>query len=185
MSSRALRCHTAMPHTEPIDTKNLDIYGHEPIPWSRPRDLLDAATPRPGTECWLGTVRPDGRPHAAGVGAQWLDGDFYVVTGPNTRKARNLAANPACTMSIGLEGLDLVLEGEAHRVTDADTLERAAAGYREGGWPCQVDGDAFTAPYSAPSAGPPPWHLYRFTIHTAFGVASAEPHGATRWRFAP
>nr|MBA3644450.1 pyridoxamine 5'-phosphate oxidase family protein [Chloroflexia bacterium] len=38
-------------------------------------------------------------------------------------------------------------------------------------------------PYSAPSAGPPPWHLYRFTLHTAFGVATAEPSGATRWRF--
>lgn len=29
-----------------------------------------------------------------------------------------------------------------------------------------VADDAVTAPYSAPSAGPPPWHLYRFTFHT-------------------
>jgi hypothetical protein len=77
----------------------------------------------------------------------------------------------------------LVLEGSAERVTDADTLERLAAVYREGGWPAEVDGDAFTAPYSAPSAGPPPWHLYRVTVHTAFGVATAEPHEASRWRF--
>ena len=55
--------------------------------------------------------------------------------------------------------------------------------YREGGWPAQVEGDALTAPFSAPSAGPPPWHLYRFTFHTAFGVAGEEPNGATRWRF--
>jgi hypothetical protein len=41
----------------------------------------------------------------------------------------------------------------------------------------------FIAPYSAPSAGPPPWHVYEFTITTAFAVASAEPHGATRWDF--
>jgi hypothetical protein len=26
-------------------------------------------------------------------------------------------------------------------------------------------------------------HLYRFTFHTAFGVATAEPYGATRWQF--
>ena len=45
-----------------------------------------------------------------------------------------------------------------------------------------MEGDAFTAPFSAPSAGPPPWHLYRFRFHTAF-VATAEPYGATRWRF--
>jgi hypothetical protein len=55
---------------------------------------------------------------------------------------------------------------------------------RAEGWPAEVQGDAFTAPYSALSAGPPPWHLYRFTFHTAFGVAAAEPNGATRWRFA-
>ena len=52
-----------------------------------------------------------------------------------------------------------------------------------GGWPVEVAGDAFTAPFSAPSAGPPPWQLDRFTFHTAFGVATAEPYGATRWRF--
>ncbi len=65
-----------------------------------------------------------------------------------------------------------------------ESLERLAALYRAGGWPAEVEGDAFTAPYSAPSAGPPPWHLYRFTFHTAFGVAGEEPYGATRWRFA-
>jgi hypothetical protein len=100
-----------------------------------------------------------------------------------TRKARNLAGNPGCTISVKLEGIDLVLEGEAARVTDGATLERVAGRYREGGWPAEVEGDAFTAPFSAPSAGPPPWQLYRFTLHTAFGVATAEPYGATRWRF--
>jgi hypothetical protein len=87
--------------------------------------------------------------------------------------------NPACTISCRLEGIDLVLEGEATRVTDQPTLEEAARRCREGGWPAE----AFTAPYSAPSAGPAPWHLYRFQFHTAFGVATAEPYGATRWRF--
>ena len=28
------------------------------------------------------------------------------------------------------------------------------------------------------------WHLYRLTLHSAVGVAAAEPHGATRWDFA-
>ena len=82
-----------------------------------------------------------------------------------------------------MQGLDLVLEGEAHRVTDAPALERIAQLYRESGWPVGVEGDAFTAPYSATSAGPPPWYLYRITFDTAFGVATAEPNGATRWRF--
>jgi hypothetical protein len=85
---------------------------------------------------------------------------------------------------VRLRGHDLVMEGEAHRVTDASSLERVAADYRTGGWPASVEGDALTAPYSAPSAGPPPWHLYRLTLHTAVGVATAGPHGATRWDFA-
>jgi hypothetical protein len=76
-----------------------------------------------------------------------------------------------------------VLEGEATRVVDAETLQQLAAVYRNGGWPAEVEGEAFTAPYTAPSGGPPPWNLYRVTVHTAFAVASAEPSGATRWRF--
>jgi hypothetical protein len=113
----------------------------------------------------------------------WFEGDVYFTSGPATRKSDNLRANPTCTISVRLAGIDLVLEGTADTVTDARTLEQAAAIYRAAGWPAEVKGDAFTAPYSAPSAGPPPWHLYRFRIDTAFGVATAEPHGATRWRF--
>jgi hypothetical protein len=112
----------------------------------------------------------------------WHDGDVYIVSGLGTRKSRNLAENPASTISVHLEGLDLVLEGEGQRVTDAATIETLAAVYRELGWPAEVDDDAFTAPFSAPSAGPPPWHLYRFTFHTVFAVAGAEPPGAMRWR---
>ena len=171
-----------MTEREPLEITNLDIYGSAPLPWSRPRDLLEASASS-NTTFFLGTVRPDGRPHAAGIGALWLDGDLYFPSGPQLRKTRNLAANPACTISVKLEGIDLILEGEATRVTDQPTLETVARLYREGGWPAQVEGDAFTAPFSAPSAGPPPWQLYRFTFNTAFGVATAEPYGATRWRF--
>jgi hypothetical protein len=172
-----------MSDREPAQVTNLDQYGHAALPWSRARDLLATGTPRPDTACFLGTTRPDGRPHAAGIGALWFDGDLYFVSGAGTRKSRNLAANPACTVSIRLVGMDLILEGEAARVVDRPTLERVAAQYREGGWPAEVAGDSFTAPYSAPSAGPPPWDLYRLILRTAIGLASAEPHGVTRWRF--
>jgi hypothetical protein len=167
----------------PIEVTNLDIYGNPALPWSRPHDLVSANPSGSELTFFLGTTRPDGRPHSAGIGALWFDGDLYIVTGPETRKARNLAANPACTVSVKLEGIDLVLEGEASRITDQPTLEQIAQLYRETGWPAEVQDDAFTAPYSAPSAGSPPWYLYRFTFHTAFGVATAEPNGATRWRF--
>ncbi|WP_158854610.1 pyridoxamine 5'-phosphate oxidase family protein [Saccharothrix deserti] len=169
---------------EPISTRNLDRYGSAELPWERPRDILASDTPAADLTFFVATVRPDGRPHSAGVGAVWVDDALHFTSGPGTRKSRNLAANPACSVSVRLRGIDLVMEGEAHRVTDSSTLERVAAVYRTGGWPASVEGDALTAPYSAPSAGPAPWHLYRLTLHTAVGVATAEPHGATRWGFA-
>ena len=172
-----------MPERQPVETTNLDRYGNAPLPWSRPRDILAGSVPGPEVAMFLSTTRPDGRPSTAGIGALWYDGDLYFTSNPGTRKSRNLAENPACTIAMRLKGIDLVFEGEAARTTDAKILEPVAALFREGGWPAEVAGDAITAPFSAPSAGPPPWHLYRLTFHTAFGVATEEPHGATRWRF--
>src|SRR5690348_1928818 len=115
-----------MPDRNPIETTNLDIYDHAALPWSRAHDIL-AADPPPDGTIFLGTVRPDGTPHSAGTGTIWHDGDMYIVSGPETQKSRNLAANPACTLSVRLEGIDLVLEGDARRVTDPLTLEKIAA----------------------------------------------------------
>ena len=110
-----------------METKNLDIYGDPPIPWSRALELLEAppSTQAPRTT-WLSTIRPEGRPHLAGVGALWVDGKFYFTSGPGARKSRNLAANPNCALSMELRGLDLVVEGRAAKVTDQATLERLA-----------------------------------------------------------
>jgi hypothetical protein len=174
-----------MTDRDPTEATNLDIYGNAPLEWSRVRAAIDKAKDDVQRTWFLGTVQNDGRPHVAGVGAIWHDGDIYVVSGPRTRKSRNLAHNPAATLAVKLEGIDVVFEGEAHRVTDRDELEELAAAYRESGWPTEVEGDAFMAPYSAPSAGPPPWHLYRFTFPKAIAVATSEPNGATRWRFGP
>ncbi len=167
----------------PIETKNLDIYGHAPLPWSRPRDLL-AASLFFGRPAFLGSVRPDGLPHSAAIGAMWLNGNIYFTSGPDTRKSRNLAANPACTISAKLENIDMVFEGKAVRVIDPILLEQVAAACRETGWPVVVKDQAFSGPFSAPSAGPPPWHLYQFIFYQAVGNATAEPHGATLWKFA-
>jgi nitroimidazol reductase NimA-like FMN-containing flavoprotein (pyridoxamine 5'-phosphate oxidase superfamily) len=165
-----------------METKNLDIYGHEPIPWSRVENQLDAGDEH--RTYWLATTSPDGRPHVAGVGAIWSDGKIYVVSGPGTRKSRNMTANPHCVMSVSLPDIDLVVKGTAAKVTEATKLEQIARRYADSGWPVEARDGAFVAPYSAPSAGPAPWDLYEVTPVSATGVASAEPHGATRWQFA-
>jgi hypothetical protein len=176
---------------EPIEVTNLDIYGSPPLEWSRVRAALEGGQGQAtvgdsdpdNRTFWLATASPDGRPHAAGIGALWVDDRVWFVSGPGTRKSRNLAANPACAVSVSLPGIDLVIEGRARRVTDSASLEQLAKAYRDQGWPTQVEGDAFTAPYNAPSAGPPPWHLLTLDAEVAYAVASIEPHGATRWRF--
>jgi pyridoxine/pyridoxamine 5'-phosphate oxidase len=168
----------------PRETVNLaELYEQELMPWSRAAEALGEGSVGAETAAFLSTVRPDGRPHAAGIGIAIHDGVPYFTTGPKTRKGRNLAANPACTLALRLDGLDLVLEGTAERVTDAETLAAVAADYREGGWPAHPEGDALTATFSAQSAGPPPWYLYRLVVDTAFGVGTREPGGASRWRF--
>ncbi len=172
-----------------METTRIDSYDLAPIPWSRALRQLEAATKAGHGESpdevtyWLATVRDDGAPHVAAVGALWVDGHFYFTSGDGTRKSHNLATDPRCVMSASLRDLDLVVEGRAEKVTDRPTLERLAKLYDDQGWPAKATDGALTAPYSAPSAGPAPWNLYRMDPEVAFGVATAEPSGATRWRF--
>ena len=135
--------------------------------------------------CWLATINPDGSPHVTGVGALWVDGAFWFETGGRTRKARNVDRDPRCTVSVSAHEFDLVVDGEASRVTDPSTVSDMAARWRAGGWPARVDdtGVALTAEFSAPSAGPPPWFVYRVTPRRATALATVDPGGATRWSF--
>src|SRR5882672_7506661 len=120
-----------------MDEQNLDIYGHDPIPWSRALEQLEAQAREegPGRTCWLATTRSDGTPHLAAVGALWVDDHFYFTSGPRTRKSRNLANNPSCAVSVSLDGIDVVVQGTARKVTDMRTLERVANLYASLGWP--------------------------------------------------
>src|SRR5258705_1495421 len=102
-----------------VEKKNLDIYGHGPIPWSRALKQLAANS---GTY-WLATTRRDGRPHLAAVGALWVDENVYFTSGPRTRKSRDIATNPRCVVSISLKDLDVVIEGTARNGTDDATLK--------------------------------------------------------------
>jgi hypothetical protein len=177
---------------KPVSEKNLAGYGLSPIAWERALERLEEewkqqAPPEMGGDSsphthWLATTRPDGRPHGMPIGVTWLDGRFYFSSGPGTRKAKNLAQNPHCVLTLAGQGLDLVLEGEAIKVKDDAKLQRLAEVFASAGWAPEVRDGAFYHEYSAPSAGPPPWEVYEFTPKTVFGLATAEPYGATRWR---
>jgi len=177
-----------------MDSKNLaDLYGLPLIDWTHIEGVLARGVSQaPNTggpdrhTCWLATVNGDGSPHVTGVGALWCDGAFWFETGEQTRKGRNLARDPRCSLSLATHQFDLVIEGGAENVTDPATVATMAERWNAAGWPARVDesGVALTADYSAPSAGSPPWTIYRIAPRQATAVATVDPGGATRWRFA-
>ncbi len=183
------------PRRTTMDATNLaDLYQLPALEWAAIESRLGrGVTQAPGTggpdrhTCWLATVNADGSPHVTGIGALWFDGTFWFEAGTGTKKGRNVARDPRCTLSVATDGFDLVVEGRAEPVTDPSTVATMAEQWRAQGWPARVDdsGRALTAEFSAPSAGPPPWTVYRITVASATAVATVEPGGATRWRFDP
>lgn len=176
-----------------VKAKNLaELYDLPVLDWSPIEARLgEGLTQAPGTggpnrhTCWLATINRDGTPHVTGVGALWHDGTFWFEAGRGTRKARNVARDPRCTISVATETFDVIVEGDAHEVTDPAIVAEMAAQWAAAGWPCRVDetGRALTADFSAPSAGPPPWYVYRITPRAATALQTVEPGGATRWTF--
>jgi general stress protein 26 len=172
---------------------NVAYHDHEPVgeldrtfsspdaaatPWTRARDLFERAE-----IFWLSTVRPDGRPHVTPLIALWLDGAAWFTTGPTERKAKNLEGNRQCVLTTGCnelgDSLDLVVEGEAVRVTDEGALRRVA--------------EALTAKY------PEPFHytardgvlrgdggeslVFRIKPAKVFAYGRGAAYSQTRWRF--
>ena len=181
-----------MPGHEPTSERNLDGYGAPQIEWARVREVLDGEiTQAPGTggpgrhTHWLTTTNLDGTPHVMPLGVISIDGTWYFTSGPGTRKSRNISRDPRCVISIATDPFDLVVEGTAERVVDAVELQRVAETYAAQGWPASVAGDALTAAFSAPAAGPPPWNAYRMVRSRVFALGTAEPYGATRFDLHP
>lgn len=187
---------TTPTHTHEDDdvrvTNLAELYEVPAMDWAAVRRGLDRGIPQaPGSggpdrhTAWLSTIDADGSPHVTALGLLWVEGSFWFETGSRTRKARNLARDPRCTASLATAEFDLVVEGVALLVTDPDVVADKARRWAQEGWPCEVDssGVRLTAPFSAPSAGPPPWSVYRLRIDRATAVATVEPGGATTWAF--
>ncbi|MFB9732738.1 pyridoxamine 5'-phosphate oxidase family protein [Ornithinimicrobium kibberense] len=80
--------------------------------------LLDWSTVearlRTARHYWLGSVRPDGRPHAVPRWGVWLDGRFWYDGAPTTRHTRNVDRNPAVTLTLESGTEVVIVEGESH-----------------------------------------------------------------------
>ena len=174
-----------------MDATNLGAEDGLPIvDWAAVHDTLVAGTaPAPDAHnvrtTWLSTINEDGSPHVTAVGALWLDGAFWFQTADRTRKGRNVARDPRCSIAVSIRDADVVVEGDAERVTDPALVARAATAWADQGWPAEPDesGSGITAPFNAPALGPPPWNVYRVNPRSATVALGTEPGGLTRFTF--
>jgi general stress protein 26 len=99
--------------------------GAQATPWAEAVEALNRAE-----NFFVTTVRPNGRPHQTPLLAVWLDDALYFCTGADERKAKNIERNPHVLLTTGSQkwdqGFDIVVEGEARRVTDEPLLQRLA-----------------------------------------------------------
>jgi len=100
---------------------------------------------------WICTVRGDGRPHVTPLVAVWLDDALHFCTGAGEQKTVNLGANPHVTLTTGCnsweQGLDVVVEGDAVRVTDPARLRRLADAWTtkwDGRWQFEAGDGCFS-----------------------------------------
>jgi nitroimidazol reductase NimA-like FMN-containing flavoprotein (pyridoxamine 5'-phosphate oxidase superfamily) len=171
-----------MPANQPLPVTELDARYSDPE--AAAADWKDAvARLRTAETFWLSTVRPDGRPHVTPLIAVWYDDALHFCTGADERKARNLRHNQQVVLTTGVnslsEGADVVVEGEAARVTDDSVLRDLAAAYVEKygkEWTFEVRDGAFVG-------GGGEALVFRVAPRRAFGFAKGEVFGQTRWQF--
>ena len=152
--------------------------GATATPWAAGRDILGRAE-----IYWVSTVRPDGRPHVTPLIGAVVDDALYFCTGPGERKAKNLAENPHCVLTTGCnalhEGLDVVVEGEAVRVSDDARLQVIAEAFESkygSEWHFEVSDGMFH--HGAGDA-----LVFEVRPATAYGYGRDEAYSATSWRF--
>jgi nitroimidazol reductase NimA-like FMN-containing flavoprotein (pyridoxamine 5'-phosphate oxidase superfamily) len=153
--------------------------GATPTAWAEATAALDGAE-----VYWLSTVRPDGRPHVTPVAAVWMDDSVYFSTGPEERKAKNLARNTQTVITTGCNqfrsGLDIVVEGEAVRVSDESKLQRLAdlfaTKYDDAFGFTVRDGSFFHDEGGIAD-------VYRIAATKAFAYGRGAEYTATRYRF--
>ena len=148
-----------------------------PTPWSETAQVLERAE-----LYWLTTVRADGRPHVTPLIGVMHDDELHFCTGPEEQKARNLEHNGQVALTTGnntwAQGLDVVVEGNAVRVTDHADLQRLADAYEAkygSDWQFEVGDDGF-------GTGDDVALVLRIEADKVLAFAK-QPHGQTRYRF--
>jgi hypothetical protein len=77
----------------------------------------------------LATIRKDGSPRISGTEARFFEGDIYLGSMPDSRKAKDLLRDPrlalhSATVDATMADGDAKLAGRAIEVTDEETIKR-------------------------------------------------------------
>ncbi|MEV4178818.1 pyridoxamine 5'-phosphate oxidase family protein [Nonomuraea sp. NPDC049709] len=169
-----------MAESEPIAEK-LSSPGGAPLTkltWADVRTRLSDSE-----NCLLATSGTGGRVHMVPVLGVWLEGAVCFSTGRQTRKARNLAENDSCAVTVPGHDVDLVVEGTAHIVRDAARLQRIADLFpaKYPWWHPIVREGEFHDP--ADTSLSDPQHVFAVAPTVVFAFGKEEGFSATRWRF--
>ena len=158
----------------------------EAVSWQQVSGALGAAE-----LYWVTTVRADGRPHITPLIGAWVDDAFVFCTGPEEQKAQNLGHSRSVAVTTGVntwnEGLDVVVEGTAERVTSLDALTKLADVIREkydGIWDFTPADDGFGGGFGHTDESGDSHIAYVYLVPPTKVLAFAKsPHGQTTFRF--
>jgi hypothetical protein len=92
------------------------------LPWSWAEERLVRSH-----DYWLATVTPAGVPHLMPVWAVWHEGRLWFSSANGSRKARNLAREPRCSLATADPLEPVVAQGRAQRVVDIGALAHMLA----------------------------------------------------------
>jgi general stress protein 26 len=122
---------------------------------------------------WIGSTRPDGRPHSAPVWGVWMDGVLYFGTNHDARKTRNLTANPAVVVHLESGDEVVIFEGTVEPVDDKKLLVKIADAFEAKYPPFRPDPEEEPAPVT-----------FRLIPQVVFAWRESDfVNTATRWVF--
>ncbi|MFI0366533.1 pyridoxamine 5'-phosphate oxidase family protein [Actinomadura sp. 1N219] len=169
-----------MAESEPV-AEQLSSPGGSPLTsltWSDARARIAG-----GDDYLVATSGPNGRVHVVPVLAVWLDGTLCFNTHRAARKARYLAHNDSCAVTVPAQDVDLVIEGTAHVIRDSDRLQQVADLFptKYPWWHPFVQDGKFYAPDDTALADPR--HVFAVEPTVVFAFGKEKGFTATRWRF--
>src|SRR5262249_49927895 len=119
----------------------------------------------------------------------WHDEVLHFSTADTEQKAINLRGNPHVVLTTGCnrwqEGLDVVVEGDAVRITDQDRLERLAQVWAtrwDGRGKYRVRAGCFYH-HDEPEVFPDALLVFSVTPTRVFAFAKGDPFSHTRHQF--